>query len=174
MGYHTFLNPNLLIRDLDLIKQLLVNDLDYFTDHPHLIWEETDPLWSQNLFFLKGKKWKQKRTTLSLLYTEIQIKSLFYLVQKKGQHLINYLLDKNEDSTILEMKEVLTRFTCDVIASIAFGLELDSLKEPQNKFYLYSKSAIDFTGLRKILEGSVYFSSPKIAKVCISCNFVLK
>ena len=35
-------------------------------------------------------------------------------------------------------------FTMDVIASSAFGLEIDSLNEPNNPFIFYAKKVFDF------------------------------
>lgn len=46
--------PTLIIRDPELIKQVGVKDFDHFVDHRSLISENGDPLWSKNLFALKG------------------------------------------------------------------------------------------------------------------------
>ncbi|XP_044272812.1 cytochrome P450 9e2-like [Tribolium madens] len=164
VGYYTLSNPSLFIRDLDLIKQIIVKDFEYFTDHQHFIWEENDPLWSQNLFSLKGQKWREMRTTLSPTFTSSKIKYMFTLVLKNGEQFVQYFLDKNEDFMQFEMKDIFTRFTNDVIASSAFGVEFDSLREPENEFYLMSKAVTDFTGFWKILAGSLYFLMPSVAK----------
>jgi cytochrome P450 family 9 len=35
----------------------------------------------------------------------------------------------------VEMKEVSTRFTTDVIASAAFGIQVNSIQNPEHEFY---------------------------------------
>lgn len=47
-------SPDLIIHDPDLIKQITVKDFDYFTDHRSYLPENADPLFSKNLFALKG------------------------------------------------------------------------------------------------------------------------
>lgn len=43
-----------MIKDVELIKQICVKDFDHFTDHKIFVQDESDPLWGQNLFSLKG------------------------------------------------------------------------------------------------------------------------
>lgn len=47
--------PTLVLKDLDLIKQITVKYFDHFTDHHLLIPEDVEPLWGKNLFSLRGK-----------------------------------------------------------------------------------------------------------------------
>lgn len=42
-----------------------------------------------------------------------------------------------------EMKDVLARFTTDVIGSTAFGLEINSLQNPKSEFRMFGKSIMD-------------------------------
>lgn len=53
-GMYEFFSPTLVLRDLDLIKQITVKDFDNFVDHRSLIPLEADVLWSKNLFALTG------------------------------------------------------------------------------------------------------------------------
>jgi hypothetical protein len=62
---------------------------------------------------------------------------------------------------ILEMKDLFTRFTNDVIASTAFGLCVDSLKQPTNKFYMLGQEATNFSGYKWFL----FLAIPKVMKV---------
>jgi hypothetical protein len=62
---------------------------------------------------------------------------------------------------ILELKDIYTRFTTDVIATTAFGLKVDSLQQPTNKFYVMGQEATNF-GLMKWF---MVFALPKIMEV---------
>jgi hypothetical protein len=61
----------------------------------------------------------------------------------------------------LELKDIFTRCTTDVIATTAFGLKVDSLQQPTNKFYVMGQEATNF-GLMKWF---VVLAFPKIVKV---------
>lgn len=53
-GIYQFTLPTLLIRDPELIKQITVKDFEHFMDHRSVIPNNDDPVWSKNLFALKG------------------------------------------------------------------------------------------------------------------------
>nr|CAD7202246.1 unnamed protein product [Timema douglasi] len=63
----------------------------------------------------------------------------------------NLFFLKDKDVHSIEMKDLFTRFTNDVIASTAFGVTVDSLKNPNNEFYLAGKGLTNFEGLRSLI-----------------------
>ena len=67
----------------------------------------------------------------------------------------------------MELKEFFTRYTNDVIATTAFGIGVDSLKQPKNEFFLKGQEATNFGPLRFI--GLLAF--PKLMVVSTLCNF---
>jgi len=67
----------------------------------------------------------------------------------------------------VEMNDLFTRYTNDVIATSAFGIGCDSLNSPKNEFYEMGKDITNFRGLRTfVLFG--YMMSPKLLKVRMS------
>lgn len=68
------------------------------------------------------------------------------------EEFVKHFLNKNQDLLEVDMKEIFTRFSNDVIASLAFGIKVDSLNEPNNEFYLMGKKATDFSGIMKLLK----------------------
>ena len=48
------------------------------------------------------------------------------------------------DLLVLELKEFFTRYTNDVIATTAFGIGVDSLKQPKNDFFVKGQEATNF------------------------------
>lgn len=44
-----------MIKDPELVKQLTVKDFEHFTDHRSFVDPESEPIWGNNLFSLKGK-----------------------------------------------------------------------------------------------------------------------
>ncbi|CAG9827135.1 unnamed protein product [Diabrotica balteata] len=164
-GLYQFTLPTLVIKDLNLIKQIGVKDFDYFMDHRPFIPEKADPLWGKNLFALTGQRWKEMRPILSPSFTSSKMKSMFVLMSECGENLVNYFMEKDKDSTEIEMKDTFTRFTNDVIASAAFGVKIDSLKNHENEFYLMGKHATNFKGFWKTMKFFGYMLIPKIWEV---------
>ncbi|KAI2474326.1 hypothetical protein C4B38_000393, partial [Diabrotica virgifera virgifera] len=151
-GMYQFMTPILVIKDLELLKQLFVKDFDHFTDHSKFVSEESDPLWAKNLFFLTGQKWRDMRAILSPAFTSKKMKSMFFLISETADDFVNYFLEQNKDSIELELKDKFTRFTNDIIASIAFGIKIDSLKNPNNEFFVMGQDITSFSGFKKTLK----------------------
>ncbi|KAJ8955214.1 hypothetical protein NQ317_001067 [Molorchus minor] len=89
---------------------------------------------------------------------------MFVLMTECAENFVQHFLKKDEDVVTIEMKDAFTRLTNDVIATIAFGVTVDSLENPTNEFYLMGKKATNttfFTNL-KLLS---YIMIPNIKKL---------
>ncbi|KAJ8916089.1 hypothetical protein NQ315_004455 [Exocentrus adspersus] len=161
-GIYQLSVPTLVVRDPDLIKQMTVKDFDHFTDHRTFIPEESDPLWGKNLFALKGERWREMRAILSPSFTSSKMRFMFGLMQESAETFVKHFLDKNEDVVTVELKDIFSRFTNDVIATTAFGIQVDSLGQPNNNFYLMGKEATDFNGFWKSMKFLGYQIFPKL------------
>lgn len=53
---------------------------------------------------------------------------------------LNSLIEKNGNNTLIDSKDVSTKYTTDVIASLSFGIETNSFEEPVPAFYTNSKT----------------------------------
>ncbi|KAJ3645735.1 hypothetical protein Zmor_023371 [Zophobas morio] len=164
VGIYQFLQPVLILRDPELIKQITVKDFDHFLDHMTLLDSDTDPLLGKNLALLTGIQWREMRCTLSPSFTSRKMKYMFSLMSLNANQFVNYFLQKDKVVIEVEMKDVISRFTNDVIASTVFGFECDSLKEPNNEFYTMGRATTDFTNLPTILVFMGYFLAPKLLK----------
>lgn len=70
------------------------------------------------------------------------MKMMFGLIRDNCQDMINHL-SEHEQSAEIEMKDILTCFTTDVIGNVAFGLEMNSLKDPDSMFRKMGKKNFD-------------------------------
>ncbi|XP_017770162.1 PREDICTED: cytochrome P450 9e2-like [Nicrophorus vespilloides] len=165
-GIYQMTTPTLVLRDPDLIKQITVKDFEYFTDHRSLVSDESEPLWNRNLFSLKGEKWRDMRTTLSPAFTSSKMRAMFNLIDDCAKKFIDFHLEASKDGEItVEMKDIFTRYSNDVIATCAFGVTCDSLKEPKNEFYVMGREATDFSSVMKNIVIFMYILVPNIAKM---------
>ncbi|CAG9827788.1 unnamed protein product [Diabrotica balteata] len=72
---------------------------------------------------------------------EANSKPIFYQQQNE-----RYL---DQDVMEIEMKDTFTRFTNDVIATTAFGIKIDSMKNKDNEFFVIGKDITSFSGFWK-------------------------
>lgn len=165
VGFYQFLQPILMIKDPKLIKQICVKDFEYFLDRRPFVAEDVDPLWGKNLVALSGQKWKDMRSTLSPSFTGSKMRQIFVLMHVCSKNFVKYLKEKPEELIELELKDVFTRYTNDIIASTAFGIQCDSLKERENEFYMNGRRVTNLSGVIRNLKFLIAFIFPKLSKL---------
>jgi cytochrome P450 family 9 len=166
LGVFEFRNPLVMIRDPDLIKQITVKDFEHFLDHRVIIDETIEPLFGKNLVSLSGDEWKNMRNILSPAFTGSKIRFMLNLVSECAQELNEFLIDqceKNDGIHTVDLKEMYTKYTNDVIATCAFGIKVNSFTDEKNEFYTIGKQISNFGGLQS-LKFLIYATIPRIAK----------
>jgi cytochrome P450 family 6 len=91
VGIFSFDKPSLLIRDVELVKNILVKDFQNFTDRISSADEKLDPLLTRALFLIKGQRWRNWRLNLAPVFTSGKMKMMFYLVDTCGKELADCL-----------------------------------------------------------------------------------
>jgi len=91
VGIFSFDKPSLLIRDLELVKNILVKDFQNFMDRIFSVEERFDPLFGNVLSVLNGHLWRHLRTSLTKVFTSRKMKMMFYLVDTCGKELADCL-----------------------------------------------------------------------------------
>jgi cytochrome P450 family 9 len=76
----------------------------------------------------------------------------------------SFFLCSDGNILAVEMKDLFTRYTNDVIATAAFGIECDSLRKTKNEFYEMGRDLTNFGGVRTLILFGYSFS-PKLMKV---------
>lgn len=148
IGFYATKNPTFLLRDPELIKTILVKNFETFPDRRGFD-GFNDALFDRNLFSLRGEKWRNVRSLLSPSFTSSKMKIMFTLMSECAMDFAKFLLTLPDKSDI-NTKEAFSKYTNDVIATCAFGIKIDSMKDPTNKFYVFGKDATNFLGARAI------------------------
>jgi cytochrome P450 family 6 len=100
VGIFSFDKPSLLIRDVELVKNVLVKDFHNFMDRTLSIENKFDPLFGNMLVSLKGQLWQHLRTKLTPVFTSRKIKMMFYLVDCCGKELADCLVKATADGKL--------------------------------------------------------------------------
>uniref|UniRef100_A0A1Y1JWW3 Cytochrome P450 n=1 Tax=Photinus pyralis TaxID=7054 RepID=A0A1Y1JWW3_PHOPY len=134
VGFYKMRTPGVILRDPELVREVLVKSFNHFQANDLKIDDANDPLVAKNPFFVHGEKWKNNRSILSPSFTSKQVKPLFPLMEEVCHKLVKYLETKENEKSGIEAKELAQRFTMDVVASCAVGLEADSFKHENTEF----------------------------------------
>lgn len=148
-GSYFSISPVAVITDLDLIKTVLIRDFHFFRDRSNYCNEEDDPL-SGTLFFVQGERWTTLRKKLSPAFTSGKMKFMYPTLLNVCDRLVAHLSEVIQVENDIEVKDVLGRYTTDVIGECAFGIECNSLRNPKAEF-------------RKF--GAKVFNAPKYSKL---------
>jgi cytochrome P450 family 6 len=161
-GTYFFTMPTLIVTEPEVIKEIYVKHFENFHDHGIEFNEKADPL-SGHLFFLSGEKWKDMRTKLSPTFTSGKMKMMFPFISSIGDRMVDYLTPYAESGEMLEMKEIYSSYTTEVISSVAFGIDMKCLGNPENAFRKMARNIFEPSALENF-RLFLIFSFPKIAK----------
>jgi len=104
VGIFSFDRPSLLIRDLELVKNILVKDFQNFTERTFSLEDKYDPIFGKVLFGLNYQIWRHLRTNLTPVFTSRKMKMMFSLVETIGKELAECLEKATADGKIHQDK----------------------------------------------------------------------
>ena len=162
-GTYIFTSPRFVVRDPDLIKDVLVKDFSTFHDRGLYMNEENEPL-SAHLFLLCGKKWRNLRVKLTPTFTSGKMKMMFQTLVDCGRELQTCLEKVGERGDVIEIKDVLARFSTDIISSCAFGIECNCLKNEDAEFRKWGRKIFE-PSLKRIIIGILSGIAPVVLDV---------
>ncbi|KAL5007480.1 hypothetical protein ScPMuIL_016286 [Solemya velum] len=132
--------PLLYICDLDMLKSVLVQDFNCFTDRREM--DIAAAPMDQSVFMAKGEYWRHIRSHMTSSFSSAKLRGMADPIDKACRKLVNYLCTKAETREPVEMKDVFGAYTMNVICSTAFGLEIDSHEDPDNPFVRHAKDVV--------------------------------
>lgn len=141
-GVYISLRPTAIITDLDLVKSVLVKDFNYFPNRGIYYNAKDDPI-SEHISNIENEQWKNLRSKLTPTFSSGKLKVMFNTIQDISDNFMRTIERETIESGSLEIKEIMARFTCDVIGNVAFGVECDSLNDKSAKFYDMAVKSMD-------------------------------
>uniref|UniRef100_A0A023F6X9 Putative cytochrome n=1 Tax=Triatoma infestans TaxID=30076 RepID=A0A023F6X9_TRIIF len=128
IGVYYLRKPQLLLRDLDLIKTAVVKEFTSFHDNIFSTGLENDLFLSFNPFMAKGERWKTLRSLHTKALTTNKIKGMYPLMVDVCQEMKEYV---NQNlGTPIEAKYFSGQYTADSVACCVFGLKTNSFADP--------------------------------------------
>ncbi|KAF4524103.1 hypothetical protein B566_EDAN007686 [Ephemera danica] len=162
IGFYNVRKPTLMIKDLEIIKNILIKDFSHFTDHGFDFSEENDPLQARNLFNMSGQKWRNMRAKLTPTFTSGRMKAMCPLVIECAEVFEKHLESLADTNVDLDIKDLLARYTTDVIGNCAFGIKVDTINDPQDIFRVQGRKLFESDFSRGLRFG-LLTAAPQIA-----------
>uniref|UniRef100_A0A182JVP2 Cytochrome P450 n=1 Tax=Anopheles christyi TaxID=43041 RepID=A0A182JVP2_9DIPT len=167
VGYFSIRSPQLLVRDPELIKEVLSKSFHNFAanDFSDTVDEKSDPLLARNPFSLSGEKWKTRRAEITPGFTNNRIKAMAHLMDAVCDHMSDYLRNQaksNNGVAALDAKEVMAKYTTDVVASCIFAIDAQSFVKENPEIRLMGKRIMNFNFVVQLaLLVTTFFPSVK-------------
>nr|XP_012224505.1 PREDICTED: cytochrome P450 6k1-like [Linepithema humile]XP_012224506.1 PREDICTED: cytochrome P450 6k1-like [Linepithema humile]XP_012224507.1 PREDICTED: cytochrome P450 6k1-like [Linepithema humile] len=164
LGFFILDKPVLLIRDRELVKDVLIKDFNYFADR-YSTADTKDRMGYVNLFFLKNPAWKILRGKLTPFFSSGKLKKMFELMVEVAKNVDTCLesLELVGEGKEMEVKDITAKYSIDMIACTAFGFNVNSLNNPDAEFLKYAKIIFEIDIVRG-LEFFAMFFLPSIIK----------
>ncbi|CAG9838975.1 unnamed protein product [Diabrotica balteata] len=158
-GIFVFDEPKLVIKSPEIIKNIMIKDFSNFSDRT-FAFPNHNEVESNFLFFMPNPKWKKHRSQLSPAFTSGKLKGMLPIIHEVGETLQKYLY-KNQ--TVLEAKEVMAKYSTDVIGKCFLGINPHCFDNENALFRVLGRAMFDFS-VKTALTQTAYFSTPGIVK----------
>lgn len=142
--------PIILVKDLEIIKKILIKDFDHFVDRRLFFGAaREDSVLRKMLGNLQGEEWKGVRSSVRPTFTTGKIRRMMdcfnsVCLEWMKQLSINSKVNEGKRFKI-NVFNCVRNYTVDVIASAIFGLQADTIQNPNSKFSVMANRLIDMS-----------------------------
>ncbi|CAG4961067.1 unnamed protein product [Parnassius apollo] len=132
VGVFRMTTPCLLLRDLDVIKHVLIKDFDYFSDRGVSFGEKG---LGNNLFHADSVMWRVLRNRFTPIFTSGKLKYMVYLLSQLGDKFIELVSDICQKQQEHEVHSLVQKYTIATISECAFGLKVDTISDTNSSIF---------------------------------------
>lgn len=123
----------IILQDVELIKDVMIKQFQNFPERGFYT-NHQDPL-STNLIRLEYEWWRPLRQKLTPVFSPAKMQAIFPTLLKVTELFANKLKTtmEEEENGEVAIYDLCARFTTDVVGSVAFGIEFNSLEDPNSQ-----------------------------------------
>ncbi|KAG5673195.1 hypothetical protein PVAND_003262 [Polypedilum vanderplanki] len=144
-GFFNFTQPQIIIRDPQIIQQITTTHFDNFINRTESF---HDGILNHTLPAQKNQHWRDMRNAVSPIFNAKNVKSLFDLMLENSESFVDYCknLHNDDDELIIDVKDLSQKFTINSIASCVFGSPSDCLRKNEKIYRIATnlKSKLKF------------------------------
>ncbi|CAL8086076.1 unnamed protein product [Orchesella dallaii] len=162
-------SPLILIKDMELIKKVLIKDFDNFMNRRELF-SEAEIRIRKMLPWLQGEEWKGVRSSVSPTFTTGKIRRMSEYFNTVGKEWVSSLIEKSKESPgpggslTIDVMSYVNQYTIDVIASAVFGMNAGTIKDSTSTFAKNAVTISEFTKWQMI-KMAISLQLPKLGRM---------
>lgn len=159
-------NPVLLVKDMELMKKVLIKDFEHFVDRRQVFSEEDGSL-KNMLPGLQGEEWKGVRASVSPTFTSGKIRRMMTSFNSVGKEWVEEFTrmahSSSDGSIIIDTITAVNQYTVEVISTTVFGMSGGVIKNPKSIFNKMANRVSDFTKFQ-LLKFGLRINFPKLSQ----------
>nr|XP_025837964.1 thromboxane-A synthase [Vulpes vulpes]XP_025837965.1 thromboxane-A synthase [Vulpes vulpes] len=156
-GYYLGRRMFIVISEPDMIKQVLVENFHNFTNRM-VSGLESKPV-MDSVLFLRDKRWEEVRSVLTSAFSPEKLNEMTPLISQACDLLLAHLKHYAESGDAFDIQRCYSCYTTDVVASVAFGTQVDSRRAPGDPFVKHCRRFFAYSIPRPILVLILSFPS---------------
>ncbi|OPJ87339.1 cytochrome P450 3A21-like [Patagioenas fasciata] len=167
-GIYDGRQPVLAVTDTQIIKTVLVKEFySTFTNRRAL---DLVGLLKNAVSIAEDEQWKRLRTVLSPTFTSGKLKEMFPIMKHYGESLVKNVRKRVEKDNVLPVKDIFGAYSMDVVTSTSFGVNIDSVNNPNDPFVREMQNFVkfDFFNPLFILTFAFPFLIPILGKMNVN------
>ncbi|XP_017039156.1 probable cytochrome P450 6t3 [Drosophila ficusphila] len=162
VGFFVFQTPALMVRDPELIRQVLIKNFNGFLNRYESA-DEGDPMGALTLPLAKYHHWKENRQSMSRLFTSGRMRDVMYPLMLKvvidlEDHINRKLSGRSE--RVIPLSKMCQLYTTDVTGNLFYSLDVGGLRQGNSQLLKKTKELFN-TNPRKVLDFMIVFFLPK-------------
>jgi len=89
VGCYGFSKPLLIVKDLDLIKDITIKDFNNFSNRSFHLHASVDPLGARTMFSSRGDRWRSIRMKAATSFSSAKLRSMYPRLKAVGNEIAN-------------------------------------------------------------------------------------
>lgn len=156
-GYYLGRRMYIVISDPDMIKEVLVENFSNFSNRmasglePKLI--------ADSVLMLRDRRWEEVRGALMSAFSPEKLNEMTPLISQACELLLSHLKHSAASGDAFDIQRCYCCFTTNVVASVAFGIEVNSQDAPEDPFVQHCQRVFAFSTPRPLLALILSFPS---------------
>ncbi|CAO2630201.1 Cytochrome P450 3A13 [Lemmus lemmus] len=141
-GLYDGMQPLLVIAEPDMIRKVLVKE--FYSVFTNRKLSGPNGLLKKGVTVCENEEWKRVRALLTPTFTSGKLKEMFPIIQKYGDVLVKIMSQEAKKGKPISMKVIFGAYSTDVITATSFGVNIDSLNNPQDPFMKNTRKLVTF------------------------------
>lgn len=164
-GCYVLRTPAILLRDPNLIENVLQRNFSSFRNNFLSVHEHLDPILSKNPFFAKDDLWSETRAVLAENFSGRKMKCMLVITLSVCDKLMK-CIDNNDKDFSFELKDLFSRTSAEIVANSSFGMDGNSFENISGNHIIVNlaKNVFDLTTIRYVQQLILYFL-PRLANI---------